>query len=225
MGGNPNTQIIPSNDVDDEYSGQLLKGARAKWVAGTWTMDGVALVEEHRFLVVGTGFALQRWTDGLPQVIVAEPGKSLPDPAEINKSVPPDQWPIGKFSGQPEGPWKKVAYVYLLRVHDAARFTCINSTWGQIKCVRSIRDRVKDMTMLRGASVYPVVRLTSAPNPTKKYPLQFRPELEVTEWRQIGVEQKVIESQPVAQIGTLVEPPTIREELDDDLPDHLKGAA
>src|SRR5262249_32488318 len=103
--------------------------------------------------VTGTGFAVQRFVDGLPEVILKEPGKSLPDPDDLNAAIPKDEWPIGKFSGHPEGPWKTVAFMYLLRIHDAAVFTHVNSTWGTRMCVRSIRERMRNMSVLRGASV------------------------------------------------------------------------
>jgi hypothetical protein len=205
------------NDDDDEgYNDRLLQGGRAKWVNKLWTLDGNPPREEDRFLVTGTGFALQRWVDGLPDIITKESGKSLPNPDDLNDAIPQEEWPIGKFSGKPEGPWKIVGFAYLLRLRDAARYTHINSTWGTRKCVRVIRDCMRDMSALRGASVFPIVQLTSAPNPSKKYPGQFRPELEVLEWRQLGNQPAQIEQQ-VEQIGKSVQPPTVEEELNDSI--------
>jgi hypothetical protein len=197
-------------DDDDDYSDRLIQGGRAKWVDKVWTLDGVPPREEDRFLVTGTGSALQMWVDGIPEVITKEPGKPLPDPDDLNAAIPRGQWPIGKFSGEPEGPWKTVAFVYLLRLHDAARFTHINSTWGTRSCVRSIRERMRDMSALRGTSVFPIVRLTSAPMPSKKFPGRFRPELELDEWRQIGSNQPAQIEPPkqTPQIAESVKPAT-----------------
>jgi len=50
--------------------------------------------------------------------------------------------------------------------------------------------------------------------PSKTYPGQFRPELEVLEWRQLGNQPAQIEQQ-IGQIGKPVQPPTIQEELND----------
>jgi hypothetical protein len=206
-------------DDDDDYSDRLLQGGRAKWVEKVWTLDGVPPREKDRFLVTGTGSALQMWVDGQPEVITKERGKSLPDPDDLNAAIPREQWPIGKFSGEPEGPWKTVAFAYLLRLRDAARFTHINSTYGTRACVRSIRDRMRDMGALRGASVFPIVQLTSAPMPSKKFPGRFRPEFEPIEWRQIGSNQPAqIESPKQAeQIGKPVEPVTMKEVLNDEI--------
>jgi hypothetical protein len=113
--------------------------------------------------------------------------------------------------------------VYLLRLHDAARFTHINSTWGTKVCVRSIRERMRDMSGLRGASVFPIIRLTSAPMPSTKFPGRFRPELEVEEWRLIGGNQTMqIEHQKEAkptmpEIGKPVAPVTMKEVLNDEI--------
>jgi hypothetical protein len=80
------------------------------------------------------------------------------------------------------------------------------------------------MGRLRGASVFPIVQLTSAPNPSKKYPGQFRPELEVLEWRQLGGNQPAQIESPkggsggaAEQIGRAVQPPTVEEELNDSI--------
>jgi hypothetical protein len=220
----PNKLPVIFGDDDDNYSDRLLQGGRAKWVDKIWTTDGIPPCEGDRFLVVGTGFALQSWQDGLPKVIQKEPGKPLPDPDDLNAAIPREQWPIGKFSGEPEGPWKTIAFAYLLRLHDAARFTHINSTWGTRICVRSIRDRMRDMGKLRGASVYPVVRLTSAPMSSKKFPGRFRPELEVLDWKGIGGNEPAQIEPPkqgggsAEQIGKPVEPMTTNEVLNDEIP-------
>jgi hypothetical protein len=216
--------VIFGNGDDDDYSDRLVQGDRAKWVDKVWTLNGVPPREQDRFLVTGTGFALQRWLDGLPEVILKEPGKSLPNPDDLNAAIPREQWPIGKFPGEPEGPWKTVGFAYLLREHDAAVFTHINSTWGTRLCVRSIRERIRNMCRLRGASVFPIVRLTSATMPSKKFPGRFRPEFEIVEWRRIGgtqpaqIEPPKQSPTPSEQIGKPEEPVTLKEELSDEIP-------
>jgi hypothetical protein len=214
---------IFGDDDGDAYSDRLLQGGRARWVDKVWTLDGVPPAKEDPWLVIGTGFALQRWVDGLPEVILKEPGKSLPNVDDLNDAIPVDQWPIGKFSGQPEPPWKLVGYAYLLRLRDAAKFTHINSTWGTRMCVISIRERMRDMSRLRGASVFPIVQLVSAPLPSKKFPGRFRPEFEVVEWRQLGNNEPVVQIEPPKpkppeQIGKPVEPVTAKEEMSDEIP-------
>jgi hypothetical protein len=218
--------VLLNDDDDGEYSERLIQGGRATWTdVKSWLLAGVPPGEKDRFLIAGipaTGYALQRWVDGLPEVIQKEPGKRLPDPDDLNAEIPREQWPLGKFNGGlPEPPWKRIAFAYLLRTHDAARFTHINSTWGTQVCVRSIRERIQDMSALRGALVYPIVRLTSAPLPLKKFPGRLRPEFEVIEWRSLGGEQPAqIEAPKLAPtLGEPVKEPTTEELLNDSIPD------
>src|SRR5690349_2272470 len=100
------TRLPAIFEDDDEYAGQLLRGIRLKFDDKVWTAaDGTPIAETDHYLVVGTKRALQSWEDGLPKVIDAIP---LPDLDELNASVPRENWPISKFTGQPEKPWKHV---------------------------------------------------------------------------------------------------------------------
>jgi hypothetical protein len=211
------------NDDEEEYGDRLLQGGRAKWVDKVWTLDGIPSREEDRWLVKDTGFVLQRWVEGLPEIIWKEPGKSLPDPEHLNSEIPRAEWPLNKFTGEREGPWKIVAFAHLLRERDAARYTHVNSTWGTRICVPSIRERIRDMSTIRRVAVDPIVRLTSAPMPSKKFPGRFRPELEVLGWRPRGGDQPAQIEPPKSGSGTTakqigkIEPPTIQEELNDSI--------
>jgi hypothetical protein len=207
---------------DDEYSNRLLRGGRAKWVDKVWTLDGVAPGKQDEFLLDGTGYALQRWVDGLPVIILKEPGKSLPNPDDLNADIPMKDWPIGKFTGQPEPPWKLVAFAYLLRLPSLAEYTHINSTWGTRICIRELRQSIRNMCRWRGPNAVPIVRLTSVIMPSKKYPGRFRPELEIVKWHLIGDQPAQIESPKPrgsgGQTGKPAEPVTIQEELNDVIP-------
>jgi hypothetical protein len=209
-------------DDDDNYSDRLLQGGRAKWVDKIWTLDGVPPHEQDHFLLDGTGYALQRWVNGLPEVILKEPGKSLPDPDDLNAEIPKETWPIGKFTGHPEAPWKEVAFAYLLRLPSAAVYTHINSTWGTRICIRELRQRIRNMCRLRGVIVAPIVRLTSVIMPSKKFPGRFRPELEIVKWHLIGNQPAQIEPpKPGGSAGQTckpVEPVAAKEELSDEIP-------
>src|SRR6516165_2749439 len=92
-------------DGDEDCSTRLLKGGRAKWADKVWTMGGSPLREDDRWLVTGAGFALQRFENGQPEVILKEPGKPLPDPDLLNEQLCQGQWPINKFTNLPEPPW------------------------------------------------------------------------------------------------------------------------
>jgi hypothetical protein len=210
-------------DDDDEFSGRLVKGTRLKFDNKVWTAtDGTPLHESDQFLVMGTDHDLQRWVDGLPEVYTKRP---LPDLKELNESVPKDEWPTGRFSNQPEEPWKHVFCVYLVRTDpvDGALFTSINSTSGQKVAYTRLKERIKTMSLLRGRSVLPIVKLSWAMMPSAYGP-RPRPDFTIVEWRDLGDNQPAqIEppkgAPPAAgdQIGKPVEPVTLKEELNDEI--------
>jgi hypothetical protein len=230
-------------DDDGDYSGKLIRGAQLKFGDKVWaTKDGTPLHENDQFLVVGTRHDVQRFIDGLPEVISERP---LPDVDELNAAVPKEEWPIGKFSGQPEAPWKHVFSVYLVRVSDGTLLTCINSTSGQRIAYSRLNERIKTMSLLRGVSVLPLVKLSWTMMSSAFGP-RPRPDFTIVEWRQIGGDQAQIEppkpaeqtgqpvkepvSKPVeskpkktrnsvkpARIGKPVSEPSLQEELNDEI--------
>jgi len=214
----PQVPVVFGDDDDGEFDGRLIQGGRAKWVDKVWTLDGVILNPQDRFLVMETGFSLQRFVDDKPEVIFKEPGKSLPNPDLLNMAIPVAEWPIGKYSGKPEGPWKLVGWAQLLRMHDAARFTFVNSTWGARRCVSSIQKRIRDMCTLRGHPVHPIVQLVSVPLNLKKYPGRFGPEFEVEGWLRLdgGEPERIEPPKPTPQLSKPAE--TLDRDLNDALP-------
>jgi hypothetical protein len=212
--------VIFGDDDDGDYFGRLIKGTRLKFIDKVWTAtDGTPLHENDQFLVAGTGHALQRWVDGLPEVITDKP---LPDVKELNTSIPKAEWPIGKFSGQPEPPWKHVFYVYLVRTGDGALFTYINGTSGTRVGYTRLKERIKTMGLLRGQSTLPVVKLSWAMMNSDFGP-RPRPDFIIIEWRDLGGNQPVQIEPPkqggsAEQLGKPVEPVTTKEVLNDEIP-------
>jgi hypothetical protein len=203
------------NDDSGEYSGQLIRGVRLKFVDKIWSAaDGTPLAEDDRFLVVGTGVALQRWAGGLPEVITERP---LPSVDALNASVPKSEWPIGKFSNQPEPPWRHVWYARLVRPHDATTLTFVNGTAGSRVAVQRLRERTQTMSALRGCTVAPIVKLSWAMMPSSFGP-RPRPDFVVEDWRSFGGDQPAQIAPPTADtIGKPVAPVTTAEELNDEI--------
>jgi hypothetical protein len=74
------------------------------------------------------------------------------------------------------------------------------------------------MTILNGgAAVLPIVKPTSAPMASKKYPGRFRPELEIVGWRDLSGKPVLIEAPKLAEIGKPVTEPTTAEKLNDQI--------
>jgi hypothetical protein len=154
---------------------------------------------------------------------ICEDHAELPDVDKLNAAVPQDQWHI--FQGTPQPPWKTEYVVYLLDTSDASLFTFLNYTVGAKIAWENLHNRIKWMGALRGASVLPVVELTSATMKLKKVEgaKKLRPEFKVYEdrWISLGGGQggtPLIGKPAPAQIGKPVAPVTAEEELNDEIP-------
>jgi hypothetical protein len=213
---------------------RLIQGVILKCVDGRW-LDGDGLTPPTEMLVVGITHALQCWgkEQDLLDVIVERPNEPLPDVVELNAKTPESEWGVG-FDNKPRRPWAFNWVVYLLDIETASTYTFINSTRGAQIATERLEDRIKWMRTLRGNDVAPIVRLESRPMKTGfAGVVKQRPEFTVIEWRGLNVKhaapqlehkpEKAIEPAPAEKKGiSKVEPVTIQEELNDDLPDFLK---
>jgi hypothetical protein len=106
--------------------------------------------------------------------------------------------------------------VYLIDPISAATYTFISATVGARIAVERLSDQVRTMRALRGENVVPLVELGSAPMKTRFTASKQRPAFTVVEWRYLGGGNggaPAIEHKP-----TPVEPVTLAEELNDEIP-------
>jgi hypothetical protein len=205
---------LPANGGSDS---RLLKGDRLKFIDGRWSSaDGSKFDAATRFLVFGTKKALQRWKDGVPEVIPETPGSPLPDVDEMNAAVPQAEWVQGKFDTEPKPPWQLVVAVYLTRIPDLSPYTYVNGTTGTKIAVGRLNDRVETYQALRGANAVPIVTLDAKPMKTS-WGEKLRPEFVVQDWRILGGSQQAQIEHKAADVGQPVEPISIEEELDDEI--------
>ena len=206
-------------DGDDGYGDQAIKGPIVKCVDARWSVrDGTELKDGELFLCIGTALGNQRFTDNTSELVLKQPGKPLPDVDELNEQIPADEWEEG-LDGQPRPPWQRVYLVYLIRVRDASAMTFISGTSGARIAYNKLASQVYNMRMLRGANVAPFLKLSSKRMKTK-FGTKMRPDFEVVEFREIGG-RSVPQIEPPkgeADIGELVKPVTIEEELNDEIP-------
>jgi hypothetical protein len=125
------------------------------------------------------------------------------------------------IDNNPRPPWQLNYAVYLLNPADASLYTYVNSTMGAKIAWIKLRERVQLMRALRGAGVFPVVELASAPMKGKF--AKTRPEFKIREWTDLSggaaaTAPKAIESKPTAAIGRPVAQPTLQEAIDDEIP-------
>jgi hypothetical protein len=215
---------LPAVQFDDEegYDDRVVKGPILKCVdARSSAHDGTDLKPGESYLCTGTTQVIQRFLDNVPEFIVREPGKPLPDVDELNSRIDVSEWEEG-LDGKPRPPWQRVYVIYLIRLHDASMLTFISGTAGARIAYNALTSKVYNMKVLRGANVAPIVKLSSKPMKTK-FGTKMRPEFEVVEFRDIGGDRKTvpqIESPKTAteQVGRPVRPVSVGEELDDEIP-------
>ena len=208
------------NDTDGADE-RVIQGTMIKCVDGHWTdRDKQPIPAGTRLLALATHTLLQRWQDDRPiDTIPKKPGQPLPDVDKLNEKIPQKEWETG-LDGKPRPPWQKQWLVYLLDGTSAERFTFINSTFGARIAVDNLKDQVKWMRAMRGAHVFPLVELSSAPMKTD-WGTKSRPAFRVVEWRQLGNGEggpAVLEPAAVPAIGKPVPRVTGGEALDDEIP-------
>jgi hypothetical protein len=229
---NIGTRVVDTNLVEDHSADSIIKGERLKFPDTRWTdVNGIALPPDNEYLVLRTDIVGQRWIkDGdkrRPEVIFKKSDESLPDTvAQLNAKIPKSKWEKG-LGGEARPPWAVLYVVYLVNPVNGKMYTAANSTTGMRIAYRALVDQVLTMRSLRAENVAPIVKLAAKPMKTQ-YGMKQRPDFDVVEFRSLG---GVLPNKPTLQIGNKVgsekigepvEPPTIQEELDDDLPDHVK---
>lgn len=235
-------KIAVPHDDDFEFCPlvheQVIHGDIFSCVDGNWKDgEGKDIPLDKPFICLGTAEVVQRFEDGTPvkdDVYIRTTTKPLPDIDDLNAKIPQDQWGLGIDGTPSRPPWSHSYTAYLLDPVDASIHTYINDTGGAEKGIQLLNGRVKWMRALRGARVFPVVRLGKRLH-SKKYN-KFGPNFIVLNFRELGggtpaenpphqLEQPAPQSDPVKQIGKAVDDPTWSEILDDDMPDTLKPAA
>jgi hypothetical protein len=133
-------------------------------------------------LVIGYTTIIRRWVDRRPIDITEHP---LPDPVVLNAEIPTEQWEIG-MDGRPRPPYAMTYVIYMVDAEKTgAVYTFANSTFGSMLCYTNLEEQVAVMRMLRGAHVFPIVRLSKRPMKTA-YGMKTRPALEIVDWRAPG---------------------------------------
>ena len=160
---------------------RLIRGTTARWneTAGWVDRDGLPLPKE--MLVIGHGTALQKWKDKKSENITAHP---LPDPDVLNNTIPVSEWEVD-LNGKPTPPWKLTYVIYLVELNTGALFTYANHTFGARLTYDQLAEQISITCMLRGACVFPIVRLEKRPMKTQ-FGMKSRPHLQIIDWRAIG---------------------------------------
>jgi hypothetical protein len=220
---------------DREQGGSMIQGtllkfsSEAEWLTGA----GDPMSRKRELIVIDLLRVVQKWIDQKPEsTIVVPPGEKFPDVKAMNEEAPESEW-REDFNGKLVGPWQMQYIVYLLDAHTLDKFTFPTSTIGGGMCCRDIAGKVAWMRQYRGPKVSAVVTLSDTHMNTK-YGGRQRPHFEVVRW--IGFDESsgpaLSERKPTSAGGATakseappwkeVSEPSLKEELNDDLPDDLK---
>jgi hypothetical protein len=209
LGGNDDDGFHPLVPTDD----RVIVGTLLKFVDGVWSENDIKVPTGTKLLALSTHQILRRWHDqeGFKYIVK----KPLPDPDELNAKIPQEEWPIDR-NGNRYGPWALTYVVYLLDPTTCEKFTYINKTTGTRIATETLADRVAWMRRLRGDNVVPLVELTSKPMKTG-YGTKQRPEFKIIDWHLLGGGDANPPKQPMLPGLSPVEPPTSKEDMDDEI--------
>ena len=174
-------------EVNDGFNGSFssdrtIKGTQLVWNDALHWRDRDGLKPPAQLLVVGVDAILQRWKQGLPEVIRDKP---LPDPNDLNSAIPVAEWETG-IDGQKRPPWADTVVVYTINPATGSFYTFVSSTTGGRIAVDHLNESVSGMRMLRGDRVLPLVTLGERPMKTR-FGVKSRPHFEIVDWKEAGV--------------------------------------
>ena len=215
---------------DQSHGGGIIKGTGIRFTnEATWTdRDEEELPDDLELVVVEVARVVQKWINRQPvETRILEPGEKFPDIEQLNQDAQRSEWANGP-DGKPRGPWQAQHIAYLLNPETMDRFTFPTGTVGGQIAVREVVDKTKWMRKLRGARVYPIIRLSDTFMPTA-FGGRQRPHFEIERWVSFGPDEKALAAPPGsntaiesaaqnAEQPRNVAKPTLSEEMNDEIP-------
>jgi hypothetical protein len=233
---------VEGPDRPPSNQGSILKFTNeARWV----TREGEEIPPTKELIAIGIGREVVKWNtnkDEPPARTILEPGQRFPDIEKFNAETPQSEW-IETPDGRMRGPYEAHHVVYLLDPVTMSRYRYPTGTVGGHIAVSELVDQTKWMRRIRGANVYAVLVLTDVFMKTRWGGRQ-RPHLRPVRWITFGdggdlpvvrppklvspciaatldqfAEQSQQTSPEKPQTGMqTVEPPNLKEEIDDHIP-------
>ena len=157
-----------------------------------------------------------------------KPGQKFPDIEQMNAATPKSEW--REAFGKLKGPWEAQHIVRLLHPLSMDRYSFPTSTDGGHAAVLELRQRTRDMRKVRGEHVFALVRLRDTFFPTR-YGGRQRPYFDIVRFVTFGDDGTTSKSSVLASSDApslagptadnsgmkTVEPPSIKETLNDEL--------
>jgi hypothetical protein len=219
----------------------IIQGALVKFSAeGLWVdREGNEIPGELELVAADVIRLVQKWQDQKPvETIILQPHQKFPDIEAMNEAIPRDEWEEGPAGLR--GPYQAQHLLYLVNLETMDKYSFPSSTIGGRIAIRDLRDRIMWMRRLKGSDVYPVVTLGRSWMNTK-YGGRWRPMFIIKRWVRLGGgEAEALPSSPVTSPTSIaasvqqvapqsdvseVSEPSLKEELNDEIPDFGKPAS
>jgi hypothetical protein len=208
-------------------------GARSvKYVTDHFvTREGEIIEPSREMLVLGLRKVVQKFVgQKLVDTIVVPDNEKMPDITAMNEAAPREEWGTD-LNGNPVGPYVRVLVLKMLDVKTMDRFAFVTSSVGGSIAIGDLSDKTKVMRRLNGPNVAPVVSC-SVTNFKTRFGLRKRPDFRVSRWIALGGDgggglPKPESAKPLAAptpvskalgIGTPVASPTLKQEMEDEVP-------
>jgi hypothetical protein len=216
---------------DQPHGGGVIKATAIRFTnEATWTnRDEDELPDDLELVVVDVDRVVQKWIDHRPvETRILEPGEKFPDIEQLNEAADRSEWSDGP-DGKSRGPWQAQQVVYLLDLKTMDRFTFPTGTVGGQAAVSELVDKTKWMRKLRGAHVYPIIRLSDTFMPTR-FGGRQRPHFEIKRWVSFAPDEKALpapsesntamdhSTQKAPEQPRTVELVTLSEAMNDEIP-------
>ena len=204
--------VISDGFGDSDPTSSPLRGPGVKFTDGDYySFNDMLDVKEKTFAVVELKRGWQKLAkDTPPEYLMREPGQPMPLQPEVLK----DDWPLN-LNGEKEHPWKSTHYLVLIDTATGEVSTFWSNTKGGNIAVAALRDQVDFMRKHRPYAI-PVIALESRDMPTRYGGTKPRPHFQIMGWKQHDSEpQNLLTAEPKL---IDVETPSLKEEMDDDVP-------
>lgn len=198
---------------------RLLKFDTDKYV----TREGDVIGPERRFLCLGLVKMVQKFVQKkLVDIQIVPPNEKMPNVEEKNEEASREEWGPDPYNpGKMVGPYSRILVLKFIEEPALTRFAFVTKSVGGSIAVGDLSDKIKIIRRLYGSDTTAVV----APQTTlfkTKYGVRKRPHFEVTDRRKFGGKddggQPLPSTKGPLQLGASVAPPTLKEEVRDEVP-------
>jgi hypothetical protein len=188
-------------ETDDGFavssrSRRVGRGSFLKWNDNVHWIDRDGIAAPSPLLVVGIDEILRRWKGNTAEDIIDKP---LPDPDELNSTIPIREWEEG-IDGKPRPPWAHTVIVYLVSLGTGETYTYAASTIGAHIAHEALREAVTTMRALRGTKCMPLVNLDERPM-KMRFGMGKRPHFSIIGWKTPGEDNMALPNQPAPQLS------------------------